>query len=433
MVILSVFLSNSSSDSSSPNLKFTISHNNKIRPSPPHPPPLTFDSWKVFQNITYSTPEEEAFRHKIFTNNKLQLKPFQTLTSLADQTPLEFAQLRAAAPIALGGGVADKINSWSNFNYNPNSNTTPPPTTPFPFLLSIFFDTIVFFMSPLHRLYDRKFHTNAAPPSLHAPPSAYDWSIETGAVGPIRNQGKCGACWAISVVNTVEAANYIQLSAGVFEPICAAQLVNCDARNFGCKGGWPRVAFDYSAEFGLQYSTDGGTCVREDFSGKCAQTQGQTQGQGQAQNQIRPPIRTKKVSFGAERCSCYVTGRGCECATTARQTELALSNLLTYGPGSVCFDAEGWMLYGGESVIGRGGEGGEGYRCSSEFANMNHCALLVGYVVESFDGDGRIELGHWVVKNTWGVGWGNEGFAKVDFNNNCGVLSSFLQVELEEE
>ena len=29
---------------------------------------------------------------------------------------------------------------------------------------------------------------------------------------------------------------------------------------------------------------------------------------------------------------------------------ICLSNLLTYGPGIVCFDAEGWMLYGGEML-----------------------------------------------------------------------------------
>ena len=49
--------------------------------------------------------------------------------------------------------------------------------------------------------------------------------------------------------------------------------------------------------------------------------------------------------------------------------------------------------------------------CTS--SSVNHAVLLVGFT----------ENGDWIIKNSWGLGWGDGGFGIISRNNNCGILN----------
>ena len=48
---------------------------------------------------------------------------------------------------------------------------------------------------------------------------------------------------------------------------------------------------------------------------------------------------------------------------------------------------------------------------TTNYYNMNHAVLLYGWDLD----------GNWLIKNSWGTDWGEEGFMRLDPTRNCGI------------
>jgi C1A family cysteine protease len=75
--------------------------------------------------------------------------------------------------------------------------------------------------------------------------TAVDWR-DVGAVTQVHSQGNCGACWAITAVESVESA--IFLSKGTLYDLSETEVIVCADECEMCFGGWPQDAFDYIME-----------------------------------------------------------------------------------------------------------------------------------------------------------------------------------------
>jgi len=75
----------------------------------------------------------------------------------------------------------------------------------------------------------------------------------------------------------------------------------------------------------------------------------------------------------------------------------ALANAINERPISVAVDASNWSRYTG-GVFNNCGTG------------LNHGVLLVGFVDDI-----------WIIKNSWGSRWGENGFMRLAGGNTCGI------------
>ena len=77
----------------------------------------------------------------------------------------------------------------------------------------------------------------------------------------------------------------------------------------------------------------------------------------------------------------------------------ALKSAVGRQPVSVCLDASHWSLYK------------SGIFTNCNLTPLNHAVLLVGYE----------EAGNWIVKNSWGPNWGEQGYIRLKDGNTCGI------------
>nr|CAH7731777.1 unnamed protein product [Callosobruchus chinensis] len=199
-------------------------------------------------------------------------------------------------------------------------------------------------------------------------PNSVDWR-KLGAVTEVRNQGDCGSCWAFSAAAAIEGQVFIHKK--ILETLSPQNLMDCATGkygNFGCHGGDQRDAFKYVIDQGIltekeyPYTETDGTCIKK----------------------------------GGLKIS--------DVGVIAVGDELALTHAIANkGPISGSMDSSGLQFYK-KGVL-------DNSHCSNTDDDLDHAVLLVGY-----------EKNYYIVKNSFGTGWGESGYFRILRNNNtCGI------------
>ncbi|KAE8057187.1 hypothetical protein FH972_013896 [Carpinus fangiana] len=212
-------------------------------------------------------------------------------------------------------------------------------------------------------------------------PTDFDWR-DHGA-------GSCGSCWSFSATGALEGAHYLET--GELVSLSEQQLVDCDhecdpeeygACDAGCSGGLMTSAFEYTLKAGglerekdYPYTgTDRGTCKFD-----------------------KSKIAASVSNFSV---------------VSIDEDQIA-ANLVKNGPLAIGINAVFMQTYM------------KGVSCPYICArHLDHGVLLVGFGSAGYAPIRFKEKPYWIIKNSWGENWGENGYYKICRGRNvCGVDS----------
>ena len=212
-------------------------------------------------------------------------------------------------------------------------------------------------------------------------PDRVDWR-DKGAVTDVKNQEDCYSGWAFSAVGAVEGAWFIKT--GKLIPMSEQELVDCSEEfgNSGCLSGTIDAAYEFMEKYGI---TSQANYPYKGIEMKCNVT-------------LEKNIVANVTGFTA----------------VESFSEEALQAAVVQRPVSVGVDSRGyiWQFYKTGVVTKFCGE------------EPNHDVLVVGYDKTNNDDPKK---NFWIVKNSWGSDWGNEGYIYIGIEEGPGVCG--IQVE----
>merc|ERR1712212_1098263 len=83
-------------------------------------------------------------------------------------------------------------------------------------------------------------------------PESLDYRSQDGVVTPVKNQGRCGSCYAFSATGALEGQ--WRLVKGQALSLSEQQVVDCSTSfgNYGCRGGLPVYVYNYIHQYGSE-------------------------------------------------------------------------------------------------------------------------------------------------------------------------------------
>ena len=210
-------------------------------------------------------------------------------------------------------------------------------------------------------------------------PLSVDWR-KKNAVTDVKNQGDCGGCWSFSATGAVEGI--VSIKTGHLYNISEQQLIDCSKEegNNGCQGGIMDKAFQFIID-------NHGICSEDDY-----------------------PYTAETGFFCNQTCENVVKISSYNDVTP--NDEKVLKRAVAQQPISVAIQAntKSFQHYSGGVY--------DDYTCGTK---LDHGVLVVGYGTEILKG-----IDYWIVKNSWGPEWGENGYIRLlrnydDERGLCGI------------
>lgn len=225
-------------------------------------------------------------------------------------------------------------------------------------------------------------------------PEEFDWR-DKGYVNPVKDQASCGSCWAFSAIANVEGQYFKKTN--TLKRFSEQLLVDCDTFDSGCRGGLQERTFRWmiqnhgvELEEDYPYTARGGICKMD-------------------QSKL---VQDAKVKSFKKLGNCISTW----CPVDEKEIK---TFLLETGPLAIALNANSLHSYRGGVIDD------SKTKCSP--SGMNHAVTLIGY-----GHDEETDLDYWLVRNSWGNDWGEEGLFKMSRGKcTCGICQYIITAYLE--
>uniref|UniRef100_A0A0G4HIF3 Dipeptidyl peptidase 1 n=1 Tax=Chromera velia CCMP2878 TaxID=1169474 RepID=A0A0G4HIF3_9ALVE len=268
-------------------------------------------------------------------------------------------------------------------------------------------------------------------------PASWDWRNVKGKnfVPDPMDQGDCGSCYLVSTIQMLTARKRILLDDPKAEAFSTRFPLACSEYNQGCKGGYPYLAAKWIHEVGLvpercgSYSPDDSSCSL----------------------QCDPKSISEKWTVGS-----YSYTGGFYGATNEENLMREVKN---NGPVTVAMEPDtDFMLYASgvyKSVPIKHAEWekvdhavllvGWGETTASELSASDMGGILDGFTApfssDSSEADKKAKeekkkdvIKYWIVQNSWGAGWGEGGFFRIQRGQNeLGIEAEGVGATLKKE
>jgi len=212
------------------------------------------------------------------------------------------------------------------------------------------------------------------------PPKAVDWR-KARKVTPVKNQGNCGSCWAF--VATEQTESYWAIAGKGLQELSVQEFISC-APSLGCNGGNTCQALLWLA-------------VKEYNQTKCRLVKNSEY-----------PYEAKETpcKYGKTSKTGATISGVCGCESLVGHEDVMVKVVAQRGPLGVNVNSILWHDYVG-GIIQR--------HCTND--TINHAAQIIGY-------DLMNPVPYWIVKNTWGPDFGEDGYLRIKIGDNlCGLYN----------
>jgi len=200
---------------------------------------------------------------------------------------------------------------------------------------------------------------------------SHNWN-NTEYLSPVKNQERCGSCWAFSTTSAIET--FMRMNNYTVDRLSEQELVDCSIENNGCNGGIMHKAMDFVIEQkGLHSNED---YPYNGVDNNCTNL-----------NNIEKITGSNITKY--------------EFIIPKSPLDMMIS--VSKSPIALGLDANNFYFrFYKEGVID----------VPSNFSQtLNHAVLLVGY---DYDEKGF----YWIIQNSWGESWGDKGFCKIRIKDN---------------
>ncbi|CAG9810790.1 unnamed protein product [Chironomus riparius] len=212
-----------------------------------------------------------------------------------------------------------------------------------------------------------------------------DWRKE-GLVGPVGFQYNCGNCWAWASAAVLEGQ--LRKCRISNESVSVQSMVDCATEYCeGCDGGWPY--------YGMKWAIDGGIIPTSKYP--------YLDGEGYCVDRKQEAIGFVDTPYVHD----FYYG----------DAEYIKRIVSSYGPVAVALCVGDDFTHYSSGV----------FYINNCCTTVNHAISIVGYGSDPKLGD------YWLIKNSWDLSWGQDGFAKVARGHNlCSIESTVHYAQIKD-